>query len=214
MDLTEREQKADDQELKELIVKVVKEQRPGSVGELVGIVMASAENDLAASDVIGIVKEMRGEGKIELMEVPRELDKFTSYLMDRDRSLPFWLVLMAIAFTWVLIYAIPSGFPWVIPRWVLGSLFVIFLPGYALVEVLFVNPLSGKKELDEIQRLALSIGMSLALVPLVGLLLNYTPWGIRLEPIVISLSALTLICIVIATYRKFIQKTTKNQSQV
>jgi uncharacterized membrane protein len=34
--------------------------------------------------------------------------------------------------------------------------------------------------------------MSLALVPITGLLLNYTPWGIRLLPITLSLLALTL----------------------
>ncbi|MGQ9515561.1 MAG: DUF1616 domain-containing protein [Thermoproteota archaeon] len=63
--------------------------------------------------------------------------------------------------------------------------------------------LSGKRELDQIERFALSVGMSLALVPLVGLLLNYIPWGIRLEPVAISLSALTLLCIFIAAYRRF-----------
>jgi hypothetical protein len=43
-----------------------------------------------------------------------------------------------------------------------------------------------------IQRFALSVGLSLALVPLVGLLLNYTPRGIRLNPIVVSLTILTV----------------------
>ena len=44
--------------------------------------------------------------------------------------------------------------------------------------------------------------MSLALVPLTGLLLNYTPWGIRLTPITISLLALTLTLATIAFYRE------------
>jgi len=48
------------------------------------------------------------------------------------------------------------------------------------------------KELDNIERTALSIGMSLALIPITGLLLNYTPWGIRLTPVTISLLALTI----------------------
>ena len=82
-------------------------------------------------------------------------------------------------------------------------MFVLFLPDYACIEALFINPLSGRKELDRLERYTLSIGMSLALAP--GLLLNYTPWGIRLEPIVISLSLLTLVCIAVATYRKYTQ---------
>jgi len=45
--------------------------------------------------------------------------------------------------------------------------------------------------------------MSLALVPLVGLLLNYTPWGIRLMPITISLLTLTIILTVTGLIREY-----------
>jgi uncharacterized membrane protein len=34
-------------------------------------------------------------------------------------------------------------------------------------------------------------------------MLNYTPWGIRLDPIVISLTFLTLILMMIASLRKY-----------
>ena len=54
-------------------------------------------------------------------------------------------------------------------RYLLGSLFVLFLPGYTFIKALF-----PAKQLDSIERTALSIGMSLALVPMIGLLLNYT----------------------------------------
>jgi uncharacterized membrane protein len=35
--------------------------------------------------------------------------------------------------------------------------------------------------------------MSLALVPLVGLLLNYIPWRIRVTPVTLNLLSLTII---------------------
>ncbi len=44
-----------------------------------------------------------------------------------------------------------------------------------------------KGEIDWIERIALSIGLSIAVVPLLGLLLNFTPFGIRLVPIVLSI---------------------------
>ena len=69
-------------------------------------------------------------------------------------------------------------------RIVLGLIFILFLPGYALIAALFP---SGKS-IDWIERLALSFGLSIAVTPLIGLVLNYTPWGIRLEPIVASLT--------------------------
>ncbi|MCC6050225.1 MAG: DUF1616 domain-containing protein, partial [Thermofilum sp.] len=57
-------------------------------------------------------------------------------------------------------------------------------------------------ELSPLERLALSIGLSLALVPLVGLLLNYTPFGIRLYPVLAALSLLTLSLAFIGAWRK------------
>jgi uncharacterized membrane protein len=41
--------------------------------------------------------------------------------------------------------------------------------------------------IDTLERIVLSFGLSIALVPIIGLLLNYTPWGIRLEPILLSM---------------------------
>jgi uncharacterized membrane protein len=84
-------------------------------------------------------------------------------------------------------------------RYMLGSLFVLFLPGYALIEALYPK----EEDLSPLERLALSIGLSLALVPLVGLILNYTPWGIRLDPILIALTILTLTLLAFSAYRKY-----------
>lgn len=71
----------------------------------------------------------------------------------------------------------------------IGLPFVLFLPGYALIAALF----PAKSDLDGIERVALSFGLSIAIVPLIGLGLNYTPWGIRTLPILISLSVFTFI---------------------
>jgi len=65
---------------------------------------------------------------------------------------------------------IPEGtYPINYVRYLLGSLFVLFLPGYSFIKALFPT-----KDIDNIERIALSIGMSLALVPIIGLLLTLT----------------------------------------
>jgi uncharacterized membrane protein len=69
-------------------------------------------------------------------------------------------------------------------RLVLGFLFVIFFPGYTLLSALFPR----RDTLRGLERIALSLGLSIAIVPLIGLVLNYTPWGIRLYPILISIT--------------------------
>lgn len=60
----------------------------------------------------------------------------------------------------------------------------------------------ASENMDTIERVALSFGMSLALVPIVGLILNYTPWGIRLTPITLSLLALTVVFGPVAIFRE------------
>ncbi len=80
----------------------------------------------------------------------------------------------------------------------LGLLMVLFVPGYTLIAALFPK----KSDLEGIERTALSFGLSIAVVPLIGLGLNYTPWGIRLTPVVISLAIFTIAMAGAAYWRR------------
>ena len=75
---------------------------------------------------------------------------------------------------------------------------VFFLPGYGLIAALF--PKTG--EISPMERLMLSVGFSIVVVPLIGLGLNFTPFGIRLEPLVILLVLFTFAMILVAHYRR------------
>ncbi len=98
--------------------------------------------------------------------------------------------------TIIFIVVPPLSNTWI--RTVLGLPMVLFFPGYALIAALFPK----KDDLDGIERIALSFGLSIAVVPLLGLGLNYTPWGIRLIPILVTLVIFTLIMCVITIYRR------------
>jgi uncharacterized membrane protein len=83
-------------------------------------------------------------------------------------------------------------------RYVLSIPVVIFIPGYCLVSALFPK----KDDIDLMERIALSFGLSIAIVPLIGLGLNFTPLGIRFEPLIIFLTIFNLVMILIAHYRR------------
>ena len=85
-----------------------------------------------------------------------------------------------------------------IVRTILGLPFVLFIPGYVLIAALFPK----KGDLDSIERIALSFGLSIAVVPLIGLGLNFTPFGIRLIPILISLCIYSIGLIFVTEYRR------------
>jgi len=83
-------------------------------------------------------------------------------------------------------------------RIILGFPLVLFLPGYSLICALFPK----KDEMDGIERIALSIGLSIAVAVIIGLVLNYTPWGIRLGPILLAISSFTLILAAVTATRR------------
>lgn len=82
-------------------------------------------------------------------------------------------------------------------RIALGLPFILFFPGYTLIAALFPR----KTNLGGIERVALSFGLSIAVAPLIGLILNYT-WDIRLYPILLSLTVFILIMSAFAWYKR------------
>ncbi|MCP8321163.1 MAG: DUF1616 domain-containing protein [archaeon] len=146
--------------------------------------------------VIRNLYKLKMDGKI-LLENPSPPSSLSTYVKSRY-SLWLWAVILSILTTIITIYLLPQDSPFIYLRYALGSIFILYLPGYSLIETLYPE----KEDLEGLERLALSIGLSLALVSLIGLMLNYTPWGIRLGPIIVSLAILTFMLTLTATLRK------------
>lgn len=144
-------------------------------------------------------------GELKLLD-PNPPKTLVEYTLRLEYSLWFWTIIVLVSLTLIIIY-ITSILPQLIAlRYFLGTLYVLYLPGYVLVEALYPE----ERDLKPLERLALSIGLSLAIVPLIGLILNYTPWGIRLGPVLVSLAIYTFGISIIALIRKYsIFKTTR-----
>ena len=78
-------------------------------------------------------------------------------------------------------------------RLVLGLLLALSMLGYSLIVVLF----QGRGDRDEIKKIALGFGLSIAIVLLLRLTLNCTPFGIRIVPILGALSVFTVLLAVV-----------------
>lgn len=83
-------------------------------------------------------------------------------------------------------------------RSVLGTVFIFITPGYALVSALFPQ----KQILKSIERFALSVGLSAVIVVLLGQALNYSRWGIRLEPVLLCVVIMVAVFTAIAGRRR------------
>jgi len=192
---------SDDVEISNKILELAKTKAPETVQKLIDL--ADQELGIPRDIALKQVIELENQGKLRMFTPPESIPKnLDAYLFSIHASW-FWIIITISVATTISVFTIPEkAIPYVYIRYILGSIFVLLLPGYSLIKTLFPT-----REIDDIERTALSIGMSLALVPLVGLLLNYTPWGIRLTPVTLSLLSLTIILTITGLLREHNEKT-------
>ena len=104
------------------------------------------------------------------------------------------IVINALAVLTVLVTVV---FPLEILRIVLGLPFVLFFPGFTLISALFPK----REWMNNIERVILSFSISIATVTLIGLILNFTPWGLRLEVVLYAVASFTVITSIMAWIR-------------
>ena len=192
-------------ELDQQIIYTVETAKPENVQQLIDQVQELSSKP--KQEILNRIQQLQQEEKIHLKppQTPTP-EKFSSYLRS-NHAVWYWITITLTLATMLVVFVVPENdFPLVYVRYVLGIIFVLWLPGYAFIKALFPKQLplrTSDKDLDTIERVALSLGMSIALVPIVGLLLNYTPWGIRLTPIVLSLTTLTSALATTAIAREY-----------
>ncbi|MCW4029792.1 MAG: DUF1616 domain-containing protein [Candidatus Bathyarchaeota archaeon] len=131
------------------------------------------------------------------LTTPNPATSFTSYLLSLENS-GFWAVTVFLIVTTVVAFTVESSVL-LFARYALGSILVFFLCGLMLMMALYPR----KDDLGGVERIALSIGFSLVMVTFVGLILNYTPWGLQLGTIIVSLVVISEILAVVWVVRKF-----------
>ena len=181
-------------DLTKVVLETAKSLGQPTVSELVESLVK--QKGLKFKDATKAVYTEWKKGSLDLSET-NPPSNLPSYIFNLD-SLWFWAVTSLVAITMLVVFTVNAS-SLLYVRYILGGVFVLYLPGFMLISALY--PRSG--ELDELERVALSIGLSLAIVPLIGLVLNYTPWGIRLEPIMVSLALFAEIMAVVCVARKF-----------
>jgi len=111
-----------------------------------------------------------------------------------------WLEIIVLytVLTMVTVYFVSGDSPLFVIRYVLGFVFVAFLPGYCLVNILFI----GVNRIDTVENVVLSVALSFGITGLAGLFLGLSPIGINFTSITVSLSAIVLGLAAVAFVRK------------
>jgi hypothetical protein len=197
----------------EKILQLTRQEKPKSVNQLVGLLKERLHftEDQALSKIL----DLQDRGKIKFETNPPQTPSNLSSYLRTSQTFWYWITIGLAALTLIVVLLIREDLaPWSIVRNILGTVFILWLPGYAFIKTLFpvqVPIKTATETLDMVERIVLSLGMSIAIVPLVGLLLNYTPWGVQLTPIVLSLFAFTIIFATIAVVREHQSKMNPNE---
>ena len=155
----------------------------------------SGELNCNPDRVVAEIIRLRADKKIRVGE-QFPYANLLEYLLS-PLSLWFWEPVLATVSSLALLFT-SSGLALYL-RFFFGGILVLFLPGYALIGLIF----SKSEELDYLSRIAFSFVMSLAIAILVGLVLNYTPIGSALATVALSLSALTIGLLFLTALRKY-----------
>lgn len=178
-----------------MVHELIENRHPATVGQLASILAEVEPFDEVS--YVDTIKSMIKDGSLKLGRPSYEIYTPLDYLLYPTVSGWFWSVLALVCVATLIVYVVPGLFPLGILRWVFGSI-LLFLPGYATIRLLF--PFS---ELHFYEKLALSGAVSLAIIPTVGFVLNFTPWGIRFLPILASLAAYTIVTVTAAASRSY-----------
>ncbi len=94
-------------------------------------------------------------------------------------------------------------------RRILGLVYLLFFPGYALMAALFPEKrrfvLRGevrKSGFRGLERIGLAIGASVALVPVLGLIVNFSSIGITVGAVIVTYSAFVFACLAVTAVRR------------
>jgi hypothetical protein len=144
--------------------------------------------------IAGVIRLQTGSRILVRETVPYR--RFMDYLLS-PISMWFWELAVTTVVSLGLVFA-SSGLALYL-RYVFGSLLVLFLPGYSLIGFIYFK----KDDLDYLTRISVSFAMSLAITTMVGLVLNFTPFGITLLPVALSTAGVTIGLLFLTALRKY-----------
>ena len=153
-------------------------------------------------EVLKDLYEKINEGNVKLVD-PLPPKNFEEYVIRLDYSLWFWIVLGLTTLTTIIALCGSAGLTYI--KYILGAIYVMFLPGYVTIEAIYSN----SAEIKSLEMFTLGIILSIAIVTLLGFIINLVIGGVILIAI---LAALDLYIVTLSLYMLY-KKYTELSSQ-
>ena len=136
------------------------------------------------------------ENRLDTTTAPEQITSQTSAGAWLDFGLIALGALLLFSLTQVEVQVVLA--PLSLLRLFAALVYVLFVPGYLLQLILFPRAVA----LEMPGRLALSLGLSVALIPPLALILDRLPWGVRMVPILAGYGVLLVLLSLVAGVRR------------
>jgi len=184
--------------LQQRILNSVAMHKSFRVKDLVVELQHTYSESLSIEEIQNAVRKLESEKKITL-HGPGIKGHFFHYITRSYNGLSLWLTTAATCLIMALVFLLPSIEPWSYMRMITGAVFGLFIPGNALVQLLFAH-----RNMEQTDQMVLSVGLSIALISIIGLMLKYILLALTVESAVISIGILSITLSAVANYSHFL----------
>jgi hypothetical protein len=188
--------------LKEIIYdRCIRRRNWISVGKIVKEL--SQELDCDPDVVVQVLVSLIKERKIVITEY-NGCSSFLRYARSPYSDWFWWTIFLTLL---SLLFAFVDGGFGIYLRYFLSGLLIVFLPGFSIAELLYSSdteiPILRSTEGSQIQKVAISVGLSLVLTPSIALILNNSLLKITMISLIVPLVVITLLCAIFALLRQY-----------
>lgn len=158
--------------------------------------LKEARPELRLEDFADLTERIRAKGLV-IVDDSVSLRSFGTYLLHWELSGWFYFNAALVALVLVSLYVGAAT----LVRWVSGSILLMILPGFTLVQLLLPY---GKKH-DSLTLFALSVGLSLAVDSFIGLLIALTV-GLTMDSTMFTIAVFVISVGLLAMFRQYLKR--------
>lgn len=150
------------EQIKQTILQTIKKEKPENAQQLIKLVQEKTA--LSSEEITQLLIQLENEDRLHFTKKETLLPPTPQTYVLSKKAAWYWVIIAIAILTTLTVFIIPdNAYPIVYLRSALGIVFVLFLPGYTFIKMLFPSKVpikTSSENMDTIERLALSLGMS------------------------------------------------------
>ena len=185
--------------IERMVVDIMHKQHCKKVSDIVTN-LQKLDKWVGVDEIHAAARRLERKGVMNVSEERVPLSFFRN-LAKLESNAPFWIAIFTSAAVMAAIYIVPMGELGMIVRRIAGALFLFVIPGYTIT-----NFFIQRNRLSSIERVAVSVGLSLAIVAVIGIMLSYSLIGVTIEAVIAFVASFIVALAFLASYKDYLAR--------